>query len=369
MEGYKKTELKNHLGQILLPLTTATMVSEEPDRRFVDNIEKILLNKLATEEDAVVSLVENVHELVALASQETVILKMIEDLPNNIADFGRIIDELNVLTPHTEEILEKLTASPVVHSATSNLSYSIGVDDRDPLNPILTLIKQETMVTQPLTYRKGDIWKVGENAPDVLLRIPIQEITTSVNRKTILTFDEGLESQKLSDPEVENIMNGVQNRFVSSKGDFIPQIFSVFDVKNYIEKVLSKGLEDTITRYRIEVLTRPGENTLKAVTQAYVGGNVVQPTRESLKREDYTSQSFSNMTWEVTTSPEFVKEFLNEVGKAALVTYGASNSSVGIAKPKLEVYIKNPYIGKTLEATRNMEGPFNILDWSITENE
>ena len=48
MEGYKKTAFINHKGETLFPWTTASMVSEESDRRFVDNIEKKTLNKIAT---------------------------------------------------------------------------------------------------------------------------------------------------------------------------------------------------------------------------------------------------------------------------------------------------------------------------------
>ena len=44
MEGYNKTVLRNHKGEVLLPRTTASMVGEESDRRFVDNVEKTLLN-------------------------------------------------------------------------------------------------------------------------------------------------------------------------------------------------------------------------------------------------------------------------------------------------------------------------------------
>ena len=46
MEGYIKTRLVNNKGEQILPWTTASLVSEESDKRFVDNVEKEILNKI-----------------------------------------------------------------------------------------------------------------------------------------------------------------------------------------------------------------------------------------------------------------------------------------------------------------------------------
>lgn len=368
MEGYRKAILRNHNGDIILPQTAASMIGEEPDRRFVDNVEKILLNELAANADGFQGLLLNAEILSALASQNESILNLVENVPNNLSDFNQAMEDLEPLRRYVAQILEGLVAPPSVLSETSSFSYTIGVDDTDLNNPKLTLKKQDVLITQPLSYRAGDIWKVGESAPDVYINVPAEFIAFVNSRKTVLTFDDGLASTPLNPDKLNNVINSVQNESVTATGENIPQAFVMFDIKEYLERVTGlPDLDKTVKGFTAEVLTQPMDVTKRALTQSYVSGNVIQPVREATKKNDYSTNVFSNLTWEVTTTPEFLEEWMNRQGKAGLVTYGAAATSISIASPKLKLHIKNPYIGKTIQATKDMEKEFNILDWEIKE--
>lgn len=371
MEGFKKYIYRDHLGNVVFPETVAEMVRETPDRRFVDNSEKQILTRLGGKVDLVDMLIANAESLRALATQEVAITQLIDKIPNNFNDIIVSTNDLARLTPYIDQLIEKLNYPPVVHSTTSGLSYAIQVDDSDLKNPRLTLVQQLTNSGQPLTYVKGDKWKVEHGVPDVLVEIQPTQISFENSRKTILVFAEGKTLTNVEGDAFTNILNGAQDEIVTAKDDNIPQAFVRFDVRNQLQALFatSTEIEKTISNFTIEVLSQPMQGTPSVFTQAYMDGNVVQPIREASKKADYTANTFQNITWTNNVDAEFIRSWLNDNGEAALVTYGKANQSISISKPTLKVYIKNPYIGKVLTAKKDMDGAFNILDWTIAEEQ
>lgn len=369
MEGYKKTILENHKGEKILPLTTSSMVSEESDRRFVDNIEKEVLNKIATEENAIDGLIKNYQSLSALASEEIGLLNLLDTVPSDLNEWGILLDSLSTLEPFKDELISLIGASPEVLSETTGHTYSIQVNDENELNPFLYLKKIDSTISQPEGYLEGDRWYVPLNALDVELNIPVSKIVFDNTKKTILTLQEGLDKAGVSEDILQNIINGAQKEGIKSTGEMIPQAFVEFDVNQYLEEVLPNITDNkVIKRFAVEILGQPiGAGTI-GKTQMYLAGNVVQPTREFIKQADYTTNSFTHLTWQTSMDSIFAKDsFLNKVGVAAINAYGVANSSINISKPALKIHIENPYKGKTLVAKKSQEGNFNILDWTVVE--
>lgn len=367
MEGYNKSTLRDVHGEVVLPHTTADMVSEAPDRRFVDHIEKTFLGRWGGNIDTADMLIANSEAIRALASQEPTLTRLIDEFPSNFSEKMIVIDDLFPLVGYTSQLIENLDAPPVAFSETSKLGYALQVDDTvDP--PKLVLIKQDQQFVQPTYYEEGDTWLVSNSSPDVVVPIPVDVLVYYNQRKTVLTFEEGLALEQVSGPVRDNIINGVQNESVTAQDDNIPQAFVSFHVRNTLETYFAKqGLEKTITGFTSNVLSQPMTGTTRTLTQTYMNSNVVQPVREATKKNDYTSNTFQHLTWSNSLNPEFVEGWLNNKGQAGLSTFGDINTSISIAKPTLDLYIKNPYIGKTVVATKDMDEKFSILDWQIKE--
>lgn len=369
MEGYIKTRLVNHKGEQILPWTTASLVSEESDKRFVDNVEKEILNKIATEKVAIDELVNNYQALSALASEELSILNLIDTVPTDLYEWGDTLGSLAIMKPFAEQIISSLGASPEVTSTRSGYTYSIQVNDENESSPYLTLVKTDTGEVQPSSYTEGDMWYVPMNAPDVKVEVPVSRIVFSNNKKTILTFAEGLLAAGVNATVMQNIVNGAQNEGTKSTGENIAQIFAQFDTSQYLSSAFGlQDLDSTITRFNLEVLSQPLGTTTLAKTQMYLTGNVVQPTREATRRNDYTTNTFTHLTWQTSLDSTFIKkDFLNNQGIAAVSVYGGAGSEVSISKPKLTIHITNPYRGKALVAKKTQTGEFNILDWKVQD--
>ena len=365
MEGYKKVPLRDHLGNIILPVTSADVVSENPDRRFVDNIEKTFLGRWGGNLDTAEMLIEYSEAIRALSTQEPALTRLIDQFPTNFSEKMLVVDQLMPLLPHATQLIQSLDAPTIALSDTSHSAYLLRVDDTGE-EPKLVLIKQEGTYIQPTTYKEGDSWLVENNAPDVSIKIDPDVIAFYNGRKTVLTFEEGLALPQVSLDARNNIINGVQNETVSASDDKIPQAFVSFKVKERLEAMFAKvGLEKTITGFTNGVLSQPMDKTNRTVSQAYMNSNVVQPAREATKKNDYTSNIFQHITWTNTMSTDFISGWLNKQGQAGVVVFGDINTSISIAKPTLTVTIKNPYIGKTLVATKDMDGEFSILDWKV----
>lgn len=371
MEGYKKTAFINHKGETLFPWTTASMVSEESDRRFVDNIEKETLNKIATGGTALAEILAEHPALMALASEEIAILNLLDSVPGDLREWNDILQELAVMMPHTTELLALIGARPTVKSETTGFDYSIGVDDSDLEAPRLTLVRTEPENNQPNDYSEGVTWLVPMNAPDVKIEVPVKKIVFDNSRKTILTFAEATAKEGVPNSVLNNIINGAQQEGVEATGENIAQTYTQFDVADYLTLLFENSgkeeLEKTISRFNIEILSQPLGTTTLAKTQTYLDGNVVQPTRESAKKNDYTTNSFSHLTWQTSIDTDFVNQFLNKDGKAAIAVYGGPASEISISRPTLTIYVENPYKGKTLRAKASSTGEFNILDWELVE--
>lgn len=125
--NYRKSVFKDENGNTLLPQTTASMVSEEPDRRFVDNVEKSLLSSLADNREALESLSENVSNLVVLSENLDVILPGTEVRDSLQAIFDNI-DSLARITANIEEIINLANGSLQLPSS-SGKEYNITIDD------------------------------------------------------------------------------------------------------------------------------------------------------------------------------------------------------------------------------------------------
>lgn len=367
MEGYIKTRLVNHKGEQILPWTTASLVSEESDKRFVDNVEKEILNKIATEKVAIDELAKNYQALSALASEELSILNLVDSVPTDLYEWGDTLESLAIMKPFAEQIISSLGASPEVTSTRSGYTYSIQVNDDNESSPYLTLVKTDTGESQPSSYTEGDLWYVPMNAPDVKIDIPASRIAFLNDKKTILTFAEGLLAAEVDPAVMQNIINGAQNEGTKSTGENMAQIFTQFNVEEYLSSALGMvDLTSTITRFSLEVLSQPLGTTALAKTQMYLTGNVVQPTREATRRNDYTTNTFTHLTWQTSLDNTFIKkDFLNNQGIAAVSVYGGAGSEVSISKPKLTIHITNPYRGKALVAKKTQTGEFNILDWEV----
>lgn len=365
MKGYKKVHIRDHQGNILFPETHADMVRETLDRRFVDNIEKILLNKLGANEDVVNMLFGNAEQLRNLSSQADAILRVVSTIPADLADVLNNVDQLSRLLPYQNELLSLLDREAIVYNS-NGLPYEMKVDDSDPKNPKLVLVKVDEMLNQPQFYVKGDTWTVSPKAPLVKVVMKPSKISFDTSRKTILTYANGKGLPAINGAVLSNIVNGAQDEIVSSEGENIPQAYVSYDVADELFSIFAiKGLTSTIRDFQVEVLTQPMNAGRYVNTQMMLNENVVQPTREIMQQSDYSAASFQLGTWTTTITPDFIQGLLNKDNTIAMVSYGAKNSSISISKPSLVLWIANPYVGKTLVATKNMGSEFSIRDWAI----
>lgn len=142
---YNKTILRDENGVILLPQTTASMVSEEPDRRFVDNVEKSLINSLADNRVAIEALSAHYAELVLLAENTDMLLP---DSQVQIALQGILanIEALSRISVHIDSLVAIANGSIQIPSTTSESTYALSVDDSSGV-PVLSLIE---ILPQPI---------------------------------------------------------------------------------------------------------------------------------------------------------------------------------------------------------------------------
>lgn len=362
--GLKKTELRNHKGDILLPRTTTSMVSEEPNRRFVDNEEKFLLWELATNKDNLLALLEKIVQLRALADKEQEILYWVDNSPTDWDDIEAVIKDLSDFLPIKNDIMDLVNTGIGVISPTTQIKYNLIVDDKDMSKPVLLLSPESGTTKQPGDYKAGDVWDVGDITPDVSLTIPVEHISFNDGRLTILTFEEGLLESSISEEEIEDLMNGAQTQTITGKKGKIPQAFFSFGVAKHLKDSFGiENLDKTVTSFDMKVLSKPDGTTTNVKTQAYLDGNVIQPVRTAVRGDDFSTNSFNNLTWGVSINPRW----LNSKGSAGLVVFSEEGQSIMVSKPHLEIKIGNPYRGKTVVAKQDMETEFNILDWEIKE--
>ena len=369
MDGYKKVILRNHKNEIILPQTTASMVSEEAERRFVDNVEKSILNKLATESIALDELLTNHTALSALAKEQLVLLGLADKIPKDMDEWSAAVEDLNPLRPFVDDIINGIGVMPTFPSDNSDARYEASVDDSDPLNPHLVVKLSSEFIAQPAEYNSGATWTVTKSAPPVKLSIPVDKIVFDTTKQTISSLPTALGGTPVEDDIKGNLINGAEDIEVASIGDNIPQAFVSFDIEKYLSNTFGKtGLSKTMRRFTMNVLSKPIKGDMTK-TQAYLDGNVVQPTRENLIVSNYSDNSFSYLTWATTMDTEIINRILNGNGMAALVVFGGAASTISLTKPEVEVYIDNPYAGQTLVATKNMGAEFNILDWEVQGGE
>lgn len=365
MDGYKKVPLRNHKGEILLPQTTASMVSEESDRRFVDNLEKTILNKLAINGVAIDELVSNYEALSALSKEQLSILALLDTIPNDLEEWGIKLNSLSELIPFIDQLLGSIGATTTINSITSGEPYFINVDDSDPDNPKIVLSLATENESQPSTYVVGDLWTVPETAPDIKISVPASAGYFYNQSNTIIQYEEA--TSEIEKGILEDLINKVEDIEISSTGDYLPQAIIKFNIIDFLKSMFNKDdLEKTIKRFNLSILTKPISSS-STKTYMYSNRNVIQPVRNNTVKSQYEESAFTHLTWGTELTQEFIEEMLNKDKTIALNVSGVKNSSISVTGPSLEIYIENPYKGKTLEAINDKSGDFNILDWKVQE--
>lgn len=152
---YAKTVLRDENGIILLPQTTASMVSEEPDRRFVDNVEKALLHALADNQVALEGLASHASNLALLAQNADVILPgaSVQESLKGILDN---IDALSRITANIEPLIAFSNGSLETTSNTGK-NYSIGIDDTSgtPKFVLTEIVEAPPVLEEPIDEEPG----------------------------------------------------------------------------------------------------------------------------------------------------------------------------------------------------------------------
>jgi len=156
----RKTILRDNNGITLLPRTTASMVSEEPDRRFIDNTEKGVLNVLTDKAPALSDLADLVNEIRLMADHIDELVNLLDgrETLQEIGENGELFTSLIPLIPELNNLLHGVAQ---VRSTSTSILYRLDVDDTDPENPKLNLIPvDETPVSEgeeePLLSPNGD---------------------------------------------------------------------------------------------------------------------------------------------------------------------------------------------------------------------
>lgn len=455
MEGYNKTILRNHKGEVLLPRTTSSMVSEESDRRFVDNVEKTLLNTLAINSEALSELIKNAQSLGSLSSVDIQLLNLLDTVPNDLQEWRATLEDLSVLRDKVPELLDSLVAPPRLVSETSKKTYILQVDDTDLGKPKIVLALENAVSQQPEEYKIGDQWLVGQSAPDVKISIPLNKIAV-IKRSSLVNFAAGEEVQGLTGDDINKVFSDLGYRVSSSEtyalttnyeyyqadidkysasgytgqwlvnedisdlrnGDIVtlsvknkskdvfsliiaqvnsthkdsqgrnfvnttskgllesdnkvdvailPQAYISFDVLNTLQTHFQKDLSQTIKKFTLNVGVKPG-NATSVKTQAFSQGELIQPVRVNTDKNSFTKASFSGLTWQMSIDRDFINNFLNGEGKIALLSYVDGNAATKdfyINKPTLDIFIENPYKGKSITAIADQTGEFDILDWQL----
>ena len=455
MEGYNKTILRNHKGEVLLPRTTSSMVSEESDRRFVDNVEKTLLNTLAINSEALSELIKNAQSLGSLSAVEIQLLNLLDTVPNDLQEWRATLEDLSVLRDKVPELLDSLVAPPRLVSETSKKTYILQVDDTDLGKPKIVLALENAVSQQPEGYKIGDQWLVGQSAPDVKISIPLNKIAV-IKRGSLVNFAAGEEAQGLTGDDINKVFSDLGYRISSSEtyalttnyeyyqpeidkysasgytgqglvnedisdlrnGDIVtlsvknkskdvcsliiaqvnsahkdsqgrnfvnttskgllesdnkvdvailPQAYISFDVVNTLQTHFQKDLSQTIKKFTLNVGVKPN-NATSVKTQAFSQGELIQPVRTNTDKNSFTKASFSGLTWQMSIDRDFINNFLNGEGKIALLSYvdgDAATKDFYINKPTLDIFIENPYKGKSITAVADQVGEFDILDWQL----
>lgn len=369
MEGYNKTTLRNHKGEVLLPRTTASMVSEESDRRFVDNVEKTLLNTIAINSEALSELIKNSQSLGALASVDIQLLNLLDTVPNDLQEWKATLEDLSVLRDKVPEILHSLVAPPTLLSDTSKKTYMLQVDDTDLAKPKLVIVQQNAVSQQPEGYKAGDEWFVGESAPDVKISIPLDKIAI-IKNSSLVSFATGSSAAGLTGGDITKIFSDAGYKVASDQASLLPQAYIAFDVVGTLKTYFKTDLSQTIKKFTLNVGIKPTSRVVK--TQAFSQGELIQPVRSNTDKNTFTQASFSGLTWQMSIDRDFINNFLNRAGKIALLSYvdgSAATKDFYISKPTLDIFIENPYKGKAITAIADQEGEFNILDWQLAKGE
>lgn len=152
--GLRKTELKDKDGNTLLVRTTASMVSEEPDRQFIDNVEKTLLNNLTSESEALKEIASYVAEVRVLADNIDSLIAVAGNT-NNLSELATNAERLNLLVPLLPR-LEAMSKGVLEITGPTGKLYSIDVDETGA-EPVLKLTEtvppveptEETVVGPP----------------------------------------------------------------------------------------------------------------------------------------------------------------------------------------------------------------------------
>ncbi len=212
MEGYKKTQARDHQGNILFFETLSEMVRETPERRFVDNIEKTLLNKITANENSLDMLIEKSEALRVLGNNSERIISMLDSYPSDLQDSLSTLERLSLLSPEVERILNNLYTNPIITSLDGNKKYELTINDSDIKNPKLEFSEIRSELGQPEHYSPGDTWTVGAGAPAVRIDIAPKLIAFDSQRKTVLTYEQGKNLKAVTDAQRENIINSTPTR-------------------------------------------------------------------------------------------------------------------------------------------------------------
>lgn len=372
-EGYRKNALRNHKGEIILPQTTASMVSEESERRFVDNIEKTILNKLATEENRVNELITNADDLSAMSKVSDELILLADVMPDDLYKWTTNMKVLERLIPFVDPIILGIGSSPRVLSTDTGIYYELFINDEDPDNPKLIIRPTDTVniVSQPENYFRGDRWTVPSNAPDVKIRIPLSNLNYSIDKSVVLTRNNILNESSSSPEDFENIKNGIEGIFYNSAdANSLAQISLNFKLDEYLREVVGKGLENSFKRLKITLQEQTKTAGKKSRTQLYFNGNPSMPVRETSLDGTYEEIEFSHLSWVTNIDSDFMQDITNQSGEITLVAYSEKGDGLSITNPELTVYIENPYKGQTVIAQKDKLGDFSILDWALaTEDE
>lgn len=365
MEGYNKTILRNHKGEVLLPRTTSSMVSEESDRRFVDNVEKTLLNTLAINSEALSELIKNAQSLGALSSVDIQLLNLLDTVPNDLQEWRATLEDLSLLRDKVPELLDNLVAPPKLVSDTSKKTYILQVDDTDLGKPKIVLALEDAVSQQPEGYKIGDQWLVGQSAPDVKISIPLEKIAI-LQKSSLVSFSTGAAAAGLTGEDINKIFSDLGYKVSSDQASILPQAYISFNVVGTLKTHFQKDLSQTIKKFTLNVGVKPTSRAVK--TQAFSQGELIHPVRSNTNTDTFTQASFSGLTWQMSIDRDFINNFLNGEGKIALLSYVDGNAATKdfyINKPTLDIFIENPYKGKSITAIADQTGEFDILDWQL----
>lgn len=139
---YRKTQLKDKDGKILLPQTTASMISEEPDRRFIDNVEKSFLNAMTVYREAIENLSEREETLLLLAANADSILPG-TDAKEAVQIASENLQALRAIAANSEALIGLSNGVIQLPSITGEKVYTLSVDDSDG-EPKLVFVEVKT---------------------------------------------------------------------------------------------------------------------------------------------------------------------------------------------------------------------------------